>query len=76
MGIVKTLSELIHPESRPDRICESCKNPFHCGASLKGCWCLKVELREGARKELRSTFKDCLCPECLERFSVREGNPE
>ncbi len=64
------LKELIFPDKRSRRVCEACGNSFRCGASLKGCWCFQVKLRPGAREELRSKYKYCLCSECLAPFTV------
>lgn len=49
--------------------CESCGESFICGATIKGCWCIKVELTDEDRKQLKAKFKDCLCPDCLEKIS-------
>ena len=70
MEIFSKLSELIHPERRADSICEACQKPFHCGASIKGCWCLTVQLKDGAREELRARYKHCLCPDCLGQYAA------
>lgn len=70
--MLRKLMELIQPERREHRLCEACGNPFRCGASLKGCWCFHVKLRPGAREELRAKYKYCLCPECLEPFTMND----
>jgi hypothetical protein len=72
------LTEFIWPDRRPPRVCEACDQPFMCGASLKGCWCVGVKLDAPTRTELRKQFKDCLCPACLERFarSFAERKPD
>ena len=51
--------------------CEACGNDFVCGVSLKGCWCSEVELDEQTRSELRSSYKDCLCRDCLETHKTQ-----
>ena len=51
-------------------VCESCGNEFTCGATLKGCWCMKVDLTDEIRNEMRSKFKDCLCADCLDKISA------
>jgi cysteine-rich CWC protein len=63
------LKELINPETRAPRECEACSNPFICGASLRGCWCLEVKLSAEARKKLREHYKRCLCRKCLMKFA-------
>jgi hypothetical protein len=67
--MLRKLKELIRPDTRTPRECEACGNPFVCGASLKGCWCLQVKLSAETRKELRERYERCLCPECLTRFA-------
>jgi hypothetical protein len=55
-------------------VCESCGEPFGCGAQSSGCWCAQVKLTEEMRNQLRERFKNCLCRACLERFA-RGGEP-
>jgi hypothetical protein len=54
--------------------CESCSDEFICGATVKGCWCMKIKLNAPVRQELKSKFKDCLCQNCLESYasSIKE----
>jgi Cysteine-rich CWC len=49
--------------------CESCGQPFACELSLAGCWCSKIELTDAARAEMRSKYKNCLCPACLKQYA-------
>jgi cysteine-rich CWC protein len=67
--MLRKLKELINPETRAPRECEACGNPFVCGASLKGCWCLEVKLSAETRKELRERYNRCLCRTCLMKFA-------
>jgi Family of unknown function (DUF5522)/Cysteine-rich CWC len=53
--------------------CESCGEPFVCGASLKGCWCTEVELTDTTRHTLRSKFTNCVCRNCLEKAEAEAG---
>jgi hypothetical protein len=53
--------------------CESCGEPFACGAAREGCWCTEVKLSEATRAGLRERFSRCLCRACLERFAVGES---
>jgi hypothetical protein len=46
--------------------CESCGEPFICGAGLKGCWCMEIKLDAPARARMRQQFRDCLCRNCLQ----------
>jgi hypothetical protein len=65
MGRVLNILNTIVSGGR-DLKCEACGKDFVCGASLKGCWCSEIKLDDEARAELRSSYKDCLCRECLE----------
>ena len=49
--------------------CESCGQEFSCGASLRGCWCAEIQLTEATRAELKKQFRECLCRECLQKYS-------
>jgi len=61
--VLKVISTLVSGQRQTK--CEACGDDFSCGASLKGCWCSEVKLTEEARAELRTTYSDCLCPNCL-----------
>ena len=71
----RKLMEFIQPDIRPPRECEACGKPFFCGASLKGCWCFHIKLSAEIRQKLRERYKDCLCSDCLERFSAETQQP-
>ena len=49
-------------------VCESCHEQFICGATVKGCWCMKMKLTPEVRQELKESFKNCLCRNCLEKY--------
>jgi hypothetical protein len=51
-----------------EKRCESCGSTFEC-RGLWFCWCRSVQLDDRTRAELRQRFTDCLCPQCLERYS-------
>ncbi|MBX7222029.1 MAG: cysteine-rich CWC family protein [Blastocatellia bacterium] len=70
---LKTLAAFFNPDLREPIICEACGNPFQCGASIKGCWCMHVTVSAEVRAELKKHFTHCLCPHCLERFA--QGEP-
>ena len=55
--------------------CESCGEPFVCGASLKGCWCTDVEVTESTRQTLRDKFANCVCRTCLEKAERATRTP-
>lgn len=67
--MLQNLTEFIFPDRRPPRSCEACGQPFVCGASVKGCWCFQIKLSTEVREQLRAQYKDCLCSDCLQRFS-------
>ena len=69
--VLPVLKGLI-PRLRRNLICESCGDEFSCGASLSGCWCAEIKLKEETRSELRKQFTDCLCRNCLERMAAQE----
>ena len=52
--------------------CEACNSEFECGASLSGCWCSEVRLTDEARARLKSSYRDCLCPDCLAKAAETE----
>jgi Cysteine-rich CWC len=58
------IGDLLATVSR-ERVCEGCGKSFSCGASLRGCWCNEIELTDEARTQLRNSYSDCLCRECL-----------
>ena len=48
-----------------NKTCESCGEPFGCGAKLEGCWCVDVEMAPAIADDLKAKYQDCLCPKCL-----------
>ena len=68
MRLKKTLSHVSEKYKEPST-CESCDEEFICGATLKGCWCMKTELTDEDRDYLKSKFKKCLCQDCLNKIS-------
>ena len=61
------------PSLKTPSVCESCGDEFTCGASLKGCWCMDLQLTDKSREELKKKFDDCLCPSCLKEFAEPES---
>jgi hypothetical protein len=51
----------------PNATCPACGQRFACGASLRGCWCSKIQLTDAVRAELKQRYTGCLCRACLER---------
>ncbi|NNE66903.1 MAG: cysteine-rich CWC family protein [Pyrinomonadaceae bacterium] len=61
---------IVSNKYKDPQICESCGAEFGCGVSLTGCWCMKVKLTDEQRADLKSKYKKCLCPECLEKVAA------
>jgi hypothetical protein len=65
------------PVLRKTQLCEACGQSFACEISLgKGCWCGEVKLSEDTRRELRSTYRNCLCRACLEDVVAKTKSRE
>ncbi len=67
----KNVLGFISEKYKEPSVCESCGEEFLCGATLKGCWCMNVELTEEARTDLKTKFEKCLCKNCLEKVSEK-----
>ena len=65
---MKKVLGLFSAAYKEPKTCEACGEEFVCGATLKGCWCMKVKLSDEVRDRLKSQFRDCLCGNCLEKF--------
>jgi hypothetical protein len=50
-------------------VCESCGEEYICGATVKGCWCMKLKVSDEARAEMKAKFEKCLCPTCLAAYA-------
>lgn len=70
---LKTLAGFLSPRWRGPSTCEACGNQFTCGAKLSGCWCSELKLSDEARADLGTRYRQCLCRECLEKFSSELG---
>ena len=68
----KRLLGLFSEKYKGNSVCESCGEEFVCGATIKGCWCMKINLTADVGKELKSKFDGCLCKGCLEKFGNRQ----
>jgi len=71
---LRPLAQLIFTRRRAVA-CEACGGPFTCGAKLTGCWCSAIKVSEETRAELKSRYRDCLCRNCLEKFSAATDQP-
>ena len=67
MVIARRLLGWLSPRWRIQKPCEGCGEPFACGATLAGCWCMKVPVTAEARERLRDRYTGCVCRACLER---------
>ena len=67
MGSVSNVLAWLSPRWRTPSPCEACGEVFTCGASLTGCWCMKVKVSGEARVRLRERYTKCICRACLER---------
>ncbi len=52
------------------KVCQSCGEPFGCGAKLDGCWCSEIELPAEIADDLKTKYEDCLCPKCLSEAAL------
>jgi hypothetical protein len=62
---------LVSPRWREPAPCEGCGAAFTCGATLGGCWCMRVKVPADARTKLRGRYSKCVCRECLERAAAQ-----
>lgn len=68
--LIKSLENM---EKTSDKLtCESCGREFSCGANVGECWCFEFELKAETLAEWRENFKDCLCEDCLRKFSKED----
>ncbi len=54
----------------PAKTCERCGESFRCGAGAPACWCKQVVVSGWARRQIVTTYFDCLCPACLGDFAA------
>lgn len=69
---LQDVAGFIDPKYKVPSVCESCGEEFTCGASIKGCWCMKVTLSDETREEMKKEFNDCLCPDCLAKLEEKQ----
>jgi hypothetical protein len=48
--------------------CPACGRFFTCQGD-NDCWCEKVRIHSREMKIIMNTYKDCLCPDCLKKYS-------
>ncbi|MCK4921429.1 MAG: cysteine-rich CWC family protein [Bacteroidales bacterium] len=52
------------------KTCPKCKNSFTCSGG-SDCWCEDVQIHKREMIVIMETYKDCLCPKCLEGYSEK-----
>jgi Cysteine-rich CWC len=48
------------------KTCEACGQEFGCGADAGNCWCFNLEADPATLEKAAASYRDCLCPNCLE----------
>lgn len=69
---LKNALGFISEKYKEPSVCQSCGEEFVCGATLKGCWCMEIDLSEKVRQNLKTQFLNCLCRNCLEKYAAEE----
>jgi len=58
-------------------VCESCGASFGCCAErIASCWCANVNIPDAVRADLKAKFSECICPECLAKYTQQEPAPQ
>lgn len=70
---IKGAPGFVSEKYKTPSVCESCGDEFVCGASLRGCWCMEIELSDEARADLKTRFDKCLCRDCLEKTAAMDA---
>jgi len=55
--------------------CPACGNPFTCSGD-DDCWCENVRINKKELLIVMSKYKDCLCPDCLGKYSETAVDPD
>lgn len=56
------------------KICPACNIEFICkNDSIEDCECSTVVLTHTEREKISSLYRDCLCVNCLRKFSLEKG---
>ena len=58
--------------------CPRCGGPFACGVGAgrdAPCFCVAYTLGAERLAQLRATWSDCLCADCLAQFATDTGQP-
>lgn len=54
------------------KVCPRCGVSFECRSG--GCWCTHLPLAPALLEELRRTYPDCLCRQCLTTLAERQAS--
>lgn len=57
----------------PVKSCSKCNVTFQCGCDKQGCWCEGLMVEKNTLEQLKVEFDNCLCPACLEQYSVKDS---
>jgi iron complex transport system permease protein len=63
------------PVPLASKTCSLCVSRFGCAQGRPGCWCEEVSVGSDTLAEIRSLAPNCICPECLSGFTVRDQGP-
>ncbi len=53
--------------------CERCREEFECTQD-EHCWCFEYSVAAETLKQIRKTYGDCLCPNCLAHLAKAKSN--
>ncbi|MCB0696619.1 MAG: cysteine-rich CWC family protein [Chitinophagaceae bacterium] len=56
--------------------CSKCNTPFACTAPIAGCWCEQYTVPIDTLQHLKSTYDNCLCPDCLSEYATGNAPAE
>ena len=56
--------------------CSKCGAEFGCANPVAGCWCEQYSVPAEQLAYLKSSFADCLCPECLAGYATETTGNE
>jgi hypothetical protein len=59
-----------------EKKCSKCEIVFTCQHETGGCWCEQFNLSKEMLDHLKEHYENCLCPECLLKFSQEKQRNE
>ncbi|MBN1181431.1 MAG: cysteine-rich CWC family protein [Bacteroidales bacterium] len=51
------------------KVCSNCNEHFIC-CTEDDCWCENYAITKGNMYLILQNFADCICPECLKKYSI------